>query len=178
MEEYSPNVIHTAGELNLAADALSRLPMKLKHEDEVEWEVPNPPLKYSVGDGKENIFLTMTKIMSEFDFEPDGFNETLYPVSTWAQFEFNDLYPLSIKRMREDQLADSNLFKEVEDSIKKKKCKYSWKEVEGVDIIHDFGKILVPKAARRQVLEWYHKIVLRHVLARTVAHILSARVAQ
>ena len=47
MEEYQPKVIHTPGEKNLGADALSRLPMKRKREDEIEWEVPNPPLKYS-----------------------------------------------------------------------------------------------------------------------------------
>ena len=125
MEEYAPKVMHTAGELNLAADALSRLPMKLKHEDEVEWEVPNPPLKYADEDGEVHIFQMMAKIMSEFEFEPDGFDETLCPVSTRAQSEFNDLFPLSIKRMRDDQEADSKLMKEVADSIKKKKCKYS-----------------------------------------------------
>ena len=85
---------------------------------------------------------------------------TLYPVSTRAQSEFNDLFPLSIKRMLDDQMADPELIKEVEDCIKKKKCKYSWKEVEGVDIIHEFGKILVPKAARQRVLEWYHKMLV------------------
>lgn len=65
MEEYNPKVIYTPGELNLSANALSRLPMKQKSSDEVKWEVPNPPLKYSYleGGAKENIFLVMTRVM-------------------------------------------------------------------------------------------------------------------
>ena len=167
MEEYHPKVIHTPGELNLSADALSRLPMKHKSADEVEWEVPNPPLKYSDSEGgdEENVFLSMTRVMSEFDFEPDpdgynGFEDTLYPVTTRARSEFDDLFPLSVKRILDDQLADSKLMKEVSASIEKKKCKYSWREVEGVDIIHEFGKILVPKAAKKRVLDWYHKMLV------------------
>ena len=50
--------------------------------------------------------------------------------------------------------------KEVSDSIKKKKSRYSWREVEGVDLIHEYGKILVPKAAQARVLSWYHKMLV------------------
>ena len=127
MEEYQPKVIHTPGEKNLGADALSRLPMKRKREDKIEWEVPNPPLKYSYLEGgdKENIFLSMTRVMSEFDFEPDpngcnGYEESLYPVATRARSEFDDLFPLSLKRMLDDQLADSKLMKEVSASMKRR----------------------------------------------------------
>ena len=44
--------------------------------------------------------------------------------------------------------------------IRKKKAEYSYKKVEGVKSIHKNGKILVPKAARRRVLDWYHKILV------------------
>lgn len=50
----------------------------------------------------------------------DGCEDTLYPVATRAKSGFDDLYPLSVKPMLDDQVADKEVMKEVSASIKKK----------------------------------------------------------
>ena len=55
MEEYHPKVVHIAGVDNDASDALSRLPMKEKSFDTIQWQKPNRRLTYSDGT-KEDIF--------------------------------------------------------------------------------------------------------------------------
>ena len=100
--------------------------------------------------------MAMTRVMSHHSFEDGDFDEILYPVSTRAQQEADDLYPLSVKRMQDDQLSDVKLMREVKKSIDKKEKKFSYREVEGVELIHRDGKILVPQAARQRVMDWYH----------------------
>ena len=156
MEEYHPKVVHIAGVDNDASDALSRLPMKEKSFDTIQWQKPNRHLRYSDGT-KEDIFVAMTKVMSHNSFEDGDFDETLYPVSTRAQQEVEDRFPLSCKRMQDDQLSDVKLMKTVKKSIDKKEKKYSYKKVEEVKLVHKDGKILVPPAARPRVLDWYHQ---------------------
>ena len=41
MEEYHPKVVQIAGVDNDARDALSRLPMKEKSFDTIQWQIPN-----------------------------------------------------------------------------------------------------------------------------------------
>ena len=101
--------------------------------------------------------MAMTKVMSHNSFEDGDFDETLYPVSTRAQQEVEDRFPLSCKRMQDDQLSDVKLMKTVKKSIDKKEKKYSYKKVEEVELVHKDGKILVPPAARPRVLDWYHQ---------------------
>ena len=151
MEEYHPKVVHIADVDNDASDALSRLPMEEKEYDVIQWEKSKQRLRYTDGT-TESIFVTMTKLMSGNNFEPGDFDETLYPVSTRAQKEFDDLYPLSVKRMQDDQLSDAKLLRTVKKSIDAKKKQYSYKEVEGTELIHEDGKILVPKKAHQRVL--------------------------
>ena len=62
--------------------------------------------------------------------------------------------------MARNQANDEQLLKEVEKLIQQGKQKYTWKEVEGVDIIYCEGKILVPSASQDQVLDWYHKLLV------------------
>ena len=60
--------------------------------------------------------------MSDNPFELGEFDddEILYPVSTRSQSEFDNLYPLSIKRMLDDQLADKELIDKVQKALHKK----------------------------------------------------------
>ena len=176
MEEFHPTVVHCAGVENDSADALSRLLMKRKREDEIEWEPRPERLRYidfddnggsnnnnkpSAEEKIESQFIMFAKVMSEFDFEP-GDTDDLYPMATESQTEFEDLYPLSLKRMREEQQADEELKKLISDAIasRDRYQRYSYKEVEDVKLIHDNGKILVPAAARNRVLDWYHEILV------------------
>ena len=113
LEEFHPKVVHISGEANTAADGLSRLEMKRKKWEETEWEEPKPRLRYSdyddnEADGKkEDIMMTMTKVLTEQGADENDFDDVLLPVSTRSLSEFNNTYPLSIKRMRDDQLADA-----------------------------------------------------------------------
>ena len=176
MEEFHPTVVHCAGEVNNSADALSRLPMKRKREDEIKWELRPERLRYSDYDDNggsnnnnkpsaeekiENQFIMFAKVMSEFDFEL-GDTDNLYPMATRSQAEFEDLYPLSLKRMREEQQADAELKKLISGATtsRERYQRYSYKKVEDVELIHDNGKILVPAAARNRVLDWYHEILV------------------
>ena len=84
MEEYHLKAVHITGVDNDASDALSRLPMKKKSFDTIQWQKPNQRLRYSDGT-KEDIFVVMTKVMSQNPFEDGNFDETLYLVSTRAQ---------------------------------------------------------------------------------------------
>ena len=103
--------------------------------------------------------MTMTKVLSEQGSEASDFDNVLLPITTRSLSEFNNTYPFRVKQMLDDQLADAKLQKEVLASIRKKKVKCSYKEVEGVKLIHKNGKILVPKTARQCALDWYYKIL-------------------
>ena len=131
LEEFHQKVVHVAGVDNKASDALSRLPMKRKAHDEIDWEEPMPRLRYEDEEDveKENCFVMMTRVMSDNPFELGEFddNEILYPVSTRSQSEFDDLYPLSIKKMLDDQLADKELIDKVQKALRKKHERYSYK---------------------------------------------------
>ena len=47
LEDFNPTVKQIAGEKNLLVDALSRLEMKNKSHDIINWEPPKEKLKYS-----------------------------------------------------------------------------------------------------------------------------------
>lgn len=82
MEEFHPTVLHCAGIENDSADALSRLPMKRKREDEIEWEARPERLHYSNYNNTnatnskpreerkiETQFMMITKALVEIKFE-------------------------------------------------------------------------------------------------------------
>ena len=59
--------------------------------------------------------------MSQNSFEDGNFDETLYPVSTRAQQEVKDRFPLSCKQMQDNQLSDVKLMKTVKKLIDKRR---------------------------------------------------------
>ena len=59
--------------------------------------------------------------------------------------------------MLDNQLADKELIDKVQKALRKKHKRYSYKEVKGVELIHNQGNILVPTAAQQRVLDWYHQ---------------------
>jgi len=99
---------------------------------------------------------SLARRITDTDFEPEIFddNETLYPVSTRSQKEFDDLYLLSIRRIAREHLEDTQLMETVTKSMEQKKSRFTWKEVERNEVIHTFGKIYVPAAARNRLIEW------------------------
>ena len=156
LEEFHPQIKHVAGIDNDAADALSRVDMKVKLFDSVEWEKPSPRMKYS----DETTPAELCKVMSELNFEPDGFDEQLYPMAAEKQLADSE-FPLDVATMREHQLKDKELIDMVDNHIKKfKESRYTYKVVEDVELIHDRNRILVPKSMQEAVIDWYHTMLI------------------
>ena len=72
----------------------------------------------------------ITKALVEMKVEP-GDTEELLPIATESQSKFEDLYPLSVKKMREAQDKDEEMQKVVTDAIAKKERyqRFSYNEV-------------------------------------------------
>ena len=104
--------------------------------------------------------MVMTEVLSMCDFEADEFDDVLYPVSTRAKDAAEAKFPLSLKKMRDDQLNDKDLKKKIERAQRSGSKAITYKEVEGVELIHETGRILVPTAAQDRILDWYHKILV------------------
>ena len=97
--------------------------------------------------------------MARNNFEDEGW-EDLFASRNGGTKEFEDRYPLSTTRLHQDQCDDVQLCRTVEESISKNEFKYTYKEVEGRNLIHQQGKILVPAAARERILDWYHTMLV------------------
>lgn len=63
--------------------------------------------------------------------------------------------------MRKQQLEDKNLVAQVKKHIDKFGMdRYTYKEVEGVELIHENDQMLVLDAAQKCVLDWYHSMLV------------------
>jgi len=134
LEEFNPIVKHVAGEKNDAADALSRLDMSDKPYDVQEWDTPNPPLTYA-----------------------DEMNERinlLFPMASERELK-DDAFPLAPDLIQYYQEKDSQLQEE-----SKQGKHFTLKEIEGVELIHENGKIRIPEALKDRVLDWYHQMLV------------------
>ena len=174
LEEYHPKVMHIKGIDNDAADALSRLDMSDKENDLITWEIKNKRLEY-INPKQMNMCL----FMSESNFEDDGFNQDIlskddnYVMSSKKQSSF----PLDLLSMKEEQLKDDKITSIISKHIKNNKNKddtlYTYKVVEGVNLIHKNNRILVPQLKQQQVLDWYHNILVHPGETRMINSIRS-----
>ena len=148
LEEFHPIMKHVAGKDNDAADALSRLDM-LDNEgyDELEWEQPNKPLKYT--NDKEQL------------------TQMLYSAIEEEQFQGNDKFPLATDLMQFYQQRD----KDLQNKLKNNNKLYTTKTVERYDLVHYNDKILVPEALKERVLDWYHTMLVHPGVDRMEASI-------
>ena len=145
LEEFHPKVKHIAGPKNEAADCLSRNKMKHMPFDVIEWEPRSKPLEYCDEVAKDP-YVLLTQVMARNNFEDEGW-EDLFASRNGGTKEFEDRYPLSTTRLHQDQCDDVQLCRTVKESISKNEFKYTYKEVEGKNLIHQQGRILVPVAA-------------------------------
>ncbi len=114
MEDFHPKVVHISAEKNTAADCLSRNEMKSMAFDMIDWERLKQQLCYCDFDNKNNedsirgkdIAMVMTQVMSHCNFEPDEFDDFLYPIATRAKVEAELKFPLSMHQMATDQMED------------------------------------------------------------------------
>ena len=156
LEEWYPTIKHVAGVDNDSADALSRLDIDNKDNDTINWGKSFPKLKYSdrkMKEAAQNICMQMCNVMSQCDFECDEFDdEYLYPMAAEKEFADSE-FPLDVRTMKEHQDNDTNIQKQ---SKRTDTDQFTSKEVEGVFLIHENNRILVPESMRDKVLQWYH----------------------
>ena len=163
LEEYCPRFVHVAGTENSAADALSRLDLIPNNEDEIDWEDQGRErMRYEDTDSaaevlEENCYVLIAKAMSRLDFESDGFDDVLNPLASEKEIQ-NEGFPLSVQLFREEQLNEEALQTAIEND---KLHRYTTKMVEGVELVHEYGRIYVPKSLRERVLEWFHIMLTR-----------------
>ena len=141
LEEYRPKVCHIAGELNLLADALSRLDFLEHAFDVLSTDSDSKPLVYE----EKNMLLVNTKL------------ELLMPLASERTMK-DDRFPLEPKVIAEYQMKSDSLVKEHKLSASEVKD-LSEKELDKVQIVHFRGRLLIPMALKDRVLDWYHIIM-------------------
>ena len=93
--------------------------------------------------------MQMCNVMSQCDFECDGFNgEYLYPMAAEKEFADSE-FLLDARTMKEHQNIDANIQKQ---SKRTDTDRFTSKEVEEVFLIHENNRILVPMSMREKSL--------------------------
>ena len=69
-------------------------------------------------------------------------------------------YPLDVLLLKTRQDTDTKLQSKVNTYGVWKSDRYTTNVVEGVESIHNNGKILVPVSLQERVLEWYHLLLV------------------
>ena len=86
-------------------------------------------------------------------------------------------FALSMKQLSFDQMNDDKLISNVSKHIENfGSCRYTYKSVEGINIIHDNNKILVPEAARERIISWYHQMLVhpgKHRMFETMNNVFT-----
>ena len=101
--------------------------------------------------------------LSEYEFENDGFNSDCDTVMTLSETEDCE-YALDLKSICKSQLNDKALMKLVKQHITsngRDDTIYTYKSVEGIELIHKNNRILFPQSKQQRVLDWYHDILIR-----------------
>ena len=160
---YHPKVVHIAGVDNDAADALSRLDITNKANNERVWGEKLKRLEYV------NVhMMNICMFLSESEFEEDNFNNDA--IMTMTELE-DPSYALDLKLMQEAQLNNEELVRIVKNHLSgsgKNDTVYTYKKLEGVELIHTNNRILVPRSRQQSVLDWYHDVLIHPGEARMI----------
>jgi hypothetical protein len=138
-----------------AVDALSRLDMKEKPYDTIMWEKENKPLHYE----NNKQIKVMCNVMSHLGFDLNVDDEYMYPMAVEKELA-DKQYPLDTSLFKTNQDLDTKLQAKVKVNQKWNNDRFTTKEVEGVELIHDNGKILVPQQLWEHVSEWYRLLLV------------------
>jgi hypothetical protein len=155
LEEFNPTIKHVAGKDNDAADALSRLEMKEKPYDTITWKKQNKPLHYE----NDKQIKVMCNVMSHLGFDSNVDDEYMYPMTVEKELA-DKQYPSDVSLFKTNQNLDTKLQTKVKANQKWDNDRFTIKEVEGVELIHNNGKILIPQQFWETVLEWYHLLLV------------------
>ena len=98
--------------------------------------------------------MNMCIFMSESNFVEDGFySNVLIEILDTQQ---DSSHKLDLQSMRKSQLNDDSLITMVEERITGRilsYTNYTYKSVEGIELIHKNNRILVPKSKQQNVLD-------------------------
>lgn len=83
-----------------------------------------------------------------------------YLVATRAKVEVESKFPLRIHQMEINQIVDNNFNVTVNCVQRSGSKQFTRKNVKDFNLVHDHGKVYVPRAARECVLKWYHHIIV------------------
>ena len=102
---------------------------------------------------EQNVCMVKCTMMSQCDFEIDDFDDGyLYPMAAEKEFADSQL-SLCVRTMKQHQNEDASIQKLIE---KNDTDWYTIKEVEGVFLVYDHNRILIPMSMRDKVLQWNH----------------------
>ncbi len=162
LEEFHPRVKHVAGVDNAAADALSRLNMCPKQDDVIDWEPKSKPLRYERDEANKHLVRNFISMTFEEIFENEESRETTFAdVTARIDEEYLDMeFALDVRMFKTHQRNDSTLQQRIRKSNNNETSSYTYKEVEGEELIHFNNKIYVPETLRDHVLTWYHDILV------------------
>ena len=178
VQEFRINIIHIAGNDNIVADALSRLPKEdlPKYEDLPKEEKLKRITDADVQQGRRLVYaLSETPMESDADrksrddyyhelcslLQINDFYVTTHSADCFVNVTNDEIvYPLAPQIVEEEQknLLQSSSKEAValKTALAKKDPHYEYKEVEGRQLLHFHEKIYVPKNLRARVLTWYH----------------------
>ena len=76
---------------------------------------------------------------------------------TREQQEAEDSFAPSLSCMQRDQQNDCTFNNEVEKLLQQNLDQYTHKEIDGIELIHKYDRVLVSVAARERLINWYHE---------------------
>ena len=126
--------------------------MTHKDHDLLKWEPPKEKLKYTNNDPNHKLVMWMNSL----EFEPGCDNKRLYELTEETEI-VEEMWPLSLSCMHQDQCNDEKFQKELKILMKQHPFKYTKMKIEGIELIHEHDRILVPKGSQQRILNWYHK---------------------
>ena len=76
------------------------------------------------------------------------------------QEDAEDSFALSLSRMQRDQHNNRAFNDEVEKLLRQNPDRFTQMEIDGIELIHENDRVLVPVAARERLINWYHETLV------------------
>ena len=133
--------------------------------DTIDWEPKHPCMKYVDTKRTNKECHEFLKNMMAMDIESDPFDTTervikLIEAEALVEEISDSEFPLDVHMFKTHQHNDTKLQQRVSKAIKNGSKVISLKKVEGVDLLHENNKIIVPNTLKQRVLDWYHDMLV------------------
>ena len=138
--------------------------MVRKVSDKVNWGHPHQRMTYVKNRANANFCKNLVKMnMRSSDNEEISDEITALDASEFIDATFDNCeFALDVRMFDQHQKQDKTLQTKVNKELEKHPNgnTYTTKEVEGIELIHENDKILVPATLQERVLDWYHTILV------------------